>query len=111
MTDPRAKVEALRSVVTLVNGGDLVERAAILAILDRPAPPPEVERLRCAKCGGIDISTRWDRFQTSCSWASRREPGTDGEHLHRHCRNCSYGWGDPIAALSESGQAGGAAAP
>lgn len=71
------------------------------AALAQPTPPLDV--LRCVKCGGTDISTRWDGNKYDCTWSSRRDPGTqDGkEHLHRHCRNCSYGWGDPVAALSE----------
>jgi hypothetical protein len=66
---------------------------------EQSGPPLDV--LRCVKCGGTDISTRWDRHESDCTWSSRRDPGIDHEHLHRHCRTCSYGWGDPIAALSE----------
>jgi hypothetical protein len=75
-------------------------REARAALAAQPIPPP-LDAFRCVKCGGTDISTRWDATWTDCTWSSRRDPGNQGEHLHRHCRNCSYGWGDPVAALSE----------
>lgn len=53
---------------------------------------------KCVKCLSQDIYRAWHKDEWSCSYSDR----TSGviikdEHLHYHCRGCSYGWTGPIA--------------
>jgi hypothetical protein len=58
----------------------------------------------CSKCGSTEIATIYHRFEYDCGWSDKTK--VDHEHLHRHCRGCSYDWCDPItlhaAAWTES---------
>lgn len=49
--------------------------------------------LVCCKCGGTEIHTAWHRGDEDCLWGDRQKPRS--EHLHYHCRRCSYDWTGP----------------
>lgn len=74
----------------------------VFAVIDRRRKKVDrvtVSPLRCVKCGSTDIHTRWEPSILSCGWdladmRRGREAEFSGEHMHRHCRVCSYEWGD-----------------
>ena len=46
-------------------------------------------KAKCPKCGGEDVSSHWTpvgkhRWDHGCM--------LDGEHIHRACRRCWFGW-------------------
>lgn len=43
----------------------------------------------CAKCGGDDINTYYCKGSV---WAWECAAERRGQHLHRDCRRCHYGW-------------------
>ncbi|MCK4240854.1 MAG: hypothetical protein KAX30_04465 [Candidatus Atribacteria bacterium] len=46
------------------------------------------DKSKCPKCGNADISSAYHKDITKCGWNKPFE----GEHIHRHCRNCHYEW-------------------
>ena len=56
--------------------------------------------LKCVKCGGHEIGTRWHQggygspHHMRCS---STEQNASGEHLHRTCQTCGYNWADEVA--------------
>ena len=57
--------------------------------------------IRCPKCGHEDIHARFDKDEYECLYS---EPKWKGEHIHRHCRRCSFNW---IEAALDSGRKDG----
>lgn len=50
---------------------------------------------KCPKCECLDIATSWKpRVE---SWRGVGECDNRDEHLHYHCRGCSYSWDGPVA--------------
>ena len=52
----------------------------------------------CIKCGGTDISSVYHEDFTKCGWSNHFE----GEHIHRHCRNCGYEWPEKPSDAKEA---------
>lgn len=52
--------------------------------------------LSCAKCGLMDIMTKFHQSKYACGRSTGTWSGTsytfEGEHLHRTCRDCGYQW-------------------
>ena len=55
--------------------------------------PPYNKKRKCSKCGDKDISTR---LCHGGHYGVSRGFCAEGEHLHRHCRNCSFEWLEAI---------------
>ncbi len=57
--------------------------------------PFSVESM-CPKCGeNRDIETRWIKFwDSSGSQCLNYEGCIDGQHIHRTCMRCGYGWSE-----------------
>ncbi len=53
-----------------------------------------MENKKCIKCGSEDIHTDWHENEHDCSFDDRmnRKIFSINEHLHYHCRNCSFAW-------------------
>jgi len=58
-----------------------------------------MKKLKCVKCGGIEINTSYHRNRYECSWSNRIDEGTNCEHLHHTCKNCMYSWTRWIKAM------------
>lgn len=54
---------------------------------------------RCEKCGNKDIATRYHLNSGKCLYEDLCRD-FEGEHLHYHCRTCSYDWTGPVLPKS-----------
>ena len=58
-------------------------------------------KARCPKCNNADVSTQYikygGRYGMPCQSAA--EVDYRREHLHRHCRGCSYEWCEECYAM------------
>jgi len=64
-----------------------------------------MKKLKCVKCGGIEINTSYHRNRYECSWSNRIDEGTNCEHLHHTCKNCMYSWTEkPLDKSNENSQ-------
>jgi len=57
--------------------------------------------MTCIKCESQDIYRVWHRHKWDCGYSSKGFQ-FDGEHLHHHCRGCSYEWPTPTADASKA---------
>ena len=51
--------------------------------------PPFNSEARCEKCGSDDINTYYCKGSI---WDWECDAERTGQHLHRDCRRCHYGW-------------------
>lgn len=64
--------------------------------------------MRCAKCHSKDICTFWHKNRNHCDdLRGYGYPLFEGEHLHHHCRNCSYEWREDVKDKSTVSASGG----
>jgi hypothetical protein len=62
---------------------------------------------KCPKCNGEDVSTRYikqgGKYGEPCEFYSADV--RDTEHMHRHCRRCSYEWCEACATAAPTVEA------
>ena len=58
-------------------------------------------KLKCVKCNGQDIHIAWHQTDWACIYSLQPAENRKREHLHYHCRTCTYEWTGPTTDKKE----------